>query len=239
MREFFLKIQNENSKEYLKPAKVICIAQNYPKHAEEMKSSIPRYPYFFIKPDTALLHSGEDIILPALSQEVHHEVELAVIIGRNGKHISEDEALSYVLGYAVFLDLTARDIQRDGKKTSRPFGLAKSFDTFAPISEVMPAEKVSNPMNLLLHLEVNGEIRQHAYSSEMLFPIPTLISFLSEVMTLKRGDIIATGTPEGVSEIREGDMVFAEITGVGRLHHKVVREAREDGWYLKMKNRYP
>ncbi|MCK4613325.1 MAG: fumarylacetoacetate hydrolase family protein, partial [Thermoplasmata archaeon] len=128
------------------------------------------------------------------------------------------------LGYAVFLDLTARDIQREGKKTSRPFGVAKSFDTFAPISDVMPAEKVGDPMSFTLHLEVNGEVRQHGSTSSMLFGVGYLISFLSRIMTLKRGDIIATGTPHGVSEIREGDSIYAEIDGVGALRRHVVHE---------------
>ena len=226
MKEFFLEIRKDRkiSELRMRPGKIICLAQNYPKHAKEMNSTPPRFPYFFLKPATALIHSGEDIILPSLSKEIHHEVELAVVIGKEGKHIPEESALSHVLGYGVFLDLTARDIQREGKKTSRPFGLSKSFDTFAPISDIMPAENVPNPMNLVLHLEVNGRVRQHGSTAEMLFPVPYLISFLSDVMTLQKGDLIATGTPEGVSEIREGDRVFAEIPGIASLRHRVVRE---------------
>lgn len=224
MTGFRLGLLQEDGFRKIKPGKVICLAQNYPAHAREMKSTPPALPYFFLKPDTALIHSGEDIILPELSDEVHHEIELAVIIGKKGRHIPEDKAMSHVLGYAVFLDLTARDIQREGKKTSRPFGVAKSFDTFAPISDVMPAEKVGGPMSLTLHLEVNGEVRQHGSTSSMLFGVGYLISFLSRIMTLNRGDIIATGTPHGVSEIREGDSIYAEIDGVGALRHHVVHE---------------
>lgn len=204
--------------------KVICLAQNYPKHIEEMKSTRPALPYFFLKPKTTLIHSGDPIILPELSKEVHHEIELAVIIGKEGKHIPRESALDHVLGYAAFLDLTARDIQSVGKKTSRPFGVSKSFDTFGPISEVTPAARISDPNDLTIHLEVNGEVRQHSSTQHMLFDVKELIAFLSSVMTLERGDIIATGTPHGVSEIREGDSVYAYIDGVGSLLHTVIHE---------------
>lgn len=224
MTHFILTINEGADSREIEAGKIICLAQNYPKHANEMKSTPPALPYFFLKPGTALIHSGDDIILPLLSNEVHHEVELAVIIGKEGRNIPVDDALSHVLGYAAFLDLTARDIQREGKKTSRPFGVSKSFDTFAPISMITPAHEVADPMNLQLLLKVNGEIRQDGHTSQMLFPVPYLISFLSKVMTLEPGDIIATGTPHGVSEIREGDTIFAEIPGVGELEHTVKRE---------------
>lgn len=208
----------------MEAGKIICLAQNYPKHAREMKSTPPKLPYFFLKPGTALIHSGEPIVLPDLSNEVHHEVELAVIIGKEGKNIPEEKAISYVLGYATFLDLTARDIQAEGKRTSRPFGISKSFDSFAPISEITPARRIEDPMDLIVHLEVNGEVRQHSSTGQMLYDVKHLISFLSRVMTLRKGDIIATGTPHGVSEIREGDSVYAYIDGVGTLRHTVLHE---------------
>jgi 2-keto-4-pentenoate hydratase/2-oxohepta-3-ene-1,7-dioic acid hydratase in catechol pathway len=227
MNRFHLRLRSNDSvkeRKELEAGKVICLAQNYPKHAHEMKSTPPALPYFFIKPTSALIHNGQDIILPSLSNEVHHEVELAVIIGKQGKNIPEDKALSYVLGYAVFLDLTARDIQTVGKKTSRPFGIAKSFDTFGPISDITLAREIQDPNDLMLHLEVNGEIRQHCSTDLMLFRVPYLISFLSQVMTLEPGDIIATGTPHGVSEVKEGESVYANIDGVGSLRHRIVHE---------------
>ena len=189
-----------------------------------MKSTLPALPYFFIKPGTALINSDEPIVLPDLSKEVHHEIELAVIIGKEGKNISGEDAMDHILGYAAFLDLTARDIQSEGKKTSRPFGVSKSFDTFAPISTITPAEKIGDPMDLTLHLEVNGVVRQHSSTGLMLYGVQHLIAFLSRIMTLQRGDIIATGTPHGVSEIQEGDSVYADIDGVGTLRHTVLHE---------------
>lgn len=212
-----------NTMETLHPGKVICLAQNYPAHIEEMGSIRPELPYFFLKPVSCLIHSGEPIVLPDLSREVHHEVELAVIIGMGGKMIPRERAMDHILGYAVFLDLTARDIQSTGKKTGRPFGISKSFDTFGPISHVMPAAAVTDPGDLTLHLEVNGTTRQHSSTKHMLYGVGELISFLSQVMTLERGDIIATGTPHGVSEIRDGDVIDANIDGVGTLHHPVTR----------------
>lgn len=224
MPGFMLQIEDDAGITELEAGKIICLAQNYPKHASEMKSTPPALPYFFLKPGTALIHSDEPIVLPNLSKEVHHEIELAVIIGREGKNISEEDAMSHILGYAAFLDLTARDIQSEGKKTSRPFGVSKSFDTFAPISSVTPADRIADPMDLTLHLEVNGEVRQHSSTGLMLYGVKHLIAFLSRVMTLKRGDIIATGTPHGVSEIREGDSVYAYVDGVGTLRHTVLHE---------------
>jgi len=224
MRDFFLRILQDDGIRELEPGKIICLAQNYPKHATEMKSTPPAIPYFFLKPRTSLIHSGEDIILPSLSQQVHHEVELALIVANEGKNISKEEAMSYILGYGVFLDLTARDIQTVGKKTSRPFGVAKSFDTFAPISDIIPAMGVKDPMKLTLHLEVNGQVRQHSSTENMLYDVKHIISFLSKVMTLEQGDIIATGTPQGVSEIVEGDSIYAYIDGVGTLRHRVIHE---------------
>jgi acylpyruvate hydrolase len=229
MSGFMLKVRgidgtNGGGITEIEAGKIICLAQNYPKHAAEMKSTLPALPYFFLKPGTVLINSDEPIVLPNLSREVHHEVELAVIIGKEGKNIPEEQAMSHILGYAVFLDLTARDIQSEGKKTSRPFGISKSFDTFGPISTVTPADRIADPMDLTLHLEVNGEVRQHSSTGLMLYGVKHLITFLSKVMTLEPGDIIATGTPHGVSEIKEGDSVYANIDGVGALRHTVLHE---------------
>lgn len=224
MTGFQLRVRYDEGIKEIEAGKIICLAQNYPKHAREMKSTPPKLPYFFLKPRTALIHDGGPIILPNLSNEVHHEVELAVIIGKEGKKIPTEETMIHILGYATFLDLTARDIQSEGKKTSRPFGISKSFDTFAPISDITPENSIEDPMKLMLHLEVNEEVRQHSSTEHMLYDVQYLISFLSQVMTLERGDIIATGTPEGVSEICAGDSVYAYIDGVGSLRHRVVHE---------------
>jgi 2-keto-4-pentenoate hydratase/2-oxohepta-3-ene-1,7-dioic acid hydratase in catechol pathway len=146
-----------------------------------------------------------------MSKSVHHEVELGVVIGKKCKNISKNDAMSYVLGYLVALDITARDIQSVMKKKGWPWTIAKSFDTFAPISEVVLKENVKNPQNLDLSLKVNNEIRQSSNTSFMIFSIEEIIEYISSIMTLEQGDLILTGTPEGVSEIKRGDNLEAKL----------------------------
>jgi 2-keto-4-pentenoate hydratase/2-oxohepta-3-ene-1,7-dioic acid hydratase in catechol pathway len=212
------------SQESIQVSKVICLAQNYKRHAKEMGSTPPELPYFFFKPSTALIGAGENIVIPKMSNLVHHEIELAVVIGKGGKDIPESKALEHVFGYAIFLDITARDLQKKAKERRTAFDIAKSFDTFAPISKITSASKVPNPNALDLKLWVNGELRQDSNTSDLIFPVERLISFLSEVMTLELGDIIATGTPEGVATIKAGDRLKAEISGLGVLANQAVQK---------------
>ncbi|MCI0497765.1 MAG: fumarylacetoacetate hydrolase family protein, partial [Thermoplasmata archaeon] len=159
---------------------------------------------------------------PPASTEVHHEVELAVVMGKGGRHIPAEKALDDVLGYAVLLDITARDIQDRLKAQRLPWAYAKGWDTFAPISTVAPRDEVGDPGDLRISLSVNGEVRQGSSTRYLLFSVAEIISFISGFMTLRRGDIIATGTPEGVGPIVPGDRVHAEIERVGKLDHDVV-----------------
>ncbi len=208
----------------VKVGKIVCLLRNYRAHAAEMKSAPPREPFFFLKPATAIIPDGGTIIIPRKSKNVHHEAELAVVIGKKATNISRTNAMSHVMGYAVMIDVTARDIQDEAKKEGRPWAAAKGFDTFAPISDVMPSKEVGDPHALDISLMVNGEVRQKGSTSMMIFKIDEVIGYVSSVMTLEPGDIIATGTPEGVAQIRDGDTIEAEIDKVGRLRVRVAAQ---------------
>jgi acylpyruvate hydrolase len=209
----------------VRPSKVLCIGQNYAKHAAEMKSEVPEEPIIFLKPSTALVGHGGKVVLPALSGEVHHEVELVVAIGRGGKNIHEAEALEHVDGYAVGLDMTARDLQAKAKKRGMPWAVAKGFDTFAPLGAFTPAHKVRDPQSLAVKLTINGEVRQAGSTRDMIFPVATLIAYCSRIFTLLPGDLIYTGTPEGVGPVADGDVLEATITSLPPLRVRVKREA--------------
>jgi len=212
-----VEIKVTGSKELIKVGKVICLLRSYKAHAAEMKSAVPTEPEFFLKPSTAMIGHEDFIQIPRESEDVHHEVELAVVIGKPGKDIPEREAMEHVLGYAVFIDVTARDIQARAKKAGKPWSAAKGYDTFAPMSDITPKEKVPEPHNLGIWLKVNGEVRQMSNTSKMIFSVGRMISHISGIMRLERGDVIATGTPEGVSQIFAGDDIEAGIEGVGVL----------------------
>lgn len=201
---------------------IFCLGRNYRAHAEELGNPVPAEPVVFLKPNSSAIRSGQDIVVPEGIGVVHHEVELAVVIKDTAKDAPEETAHSHVLGYAVMLDITARDVQSEAKKRGLPWTMAKGLDTFAPISDVVPAERVGNPHDRGIRLIVNGKLRQDSSTSYMIFNIPQIIAFISSRMTLQRGDVIATGTPEGVAPLCPGDEIVAEIDGVGRLEHRVV-----------------
>ena len=202
--------------------KVLCLAQNYAKHAKEMGGIPPPAPVIFLKPSTAIIDNGAPIVLPNLSNDVHHEVELTVLLGKGGRNIPRSEAYDCVAGYGIGLDMTMRDKQKEAKTAGNPWAIAKGFDTSAPLSPFVPKAQVPDPNNLDIRLSVNGVERQRASTSGMVYKVDFIISFLSSVFTLEEGDIIFTGTPEGVGKVVAGDMIDAEIRGVGRLHHEVI-----------------
>jgi 2-keto-4-pentenoate hydratase/2-oxohepta-3-ene-1,7-dioic acid hydratase in catechol pathway len=198
------------------PSKIVCVGRNYAAHAVELGNELPAEPLLFLKAPSAIIKSGDVIKLPSLSAQVEHEGELAVVIGRLAQNLSEaDDALEYVRGYTCLNDVTARDLQRkDGQ-----FTRAKSFDTFCPVGPcIRTGLDVSN---IRLTSRVNGIIRQDARTSEMVFPVEFLIRYISNMMTLNVGDIIATGTPAGVSRLQSGDVCEIEIEGVGILRNPV------------------
>lgn len=210
-------IFKDGAKRNISVGKIVCLARTYKKHAEEMKSKVPEDPLLFLKPASSVIFDGDSIIFPKISKCLHHEVELGIVIGEKCKKISSKNALDYVLGYCVTLDITARDIQSIAKKNGWPWGIAKCFDTFAPISNIILKEKISNPNNLNILLKVNGDVRQSSNTKNMVFTVEQIIEFISSVMTLEPGDLIMTGTPEGVAEIKKGDVLEAWLSDICSL----------------------
>ncbi len=221
------KLRFVDEKEGEIPAgKIICVGKNYLAHAREMEGIAPKEPVLFLKPRSSLIGDGEDIILPEMSKLVHHELEIAVIIGRRGKRIDEKEALTHIHGYALFLDITARDLQSEAKKKGLPWTISKGFDTFSVISDIVLVKDIPEPQDIRFDLHINGELRQKGYTGDMIFDITKLISHISKIMTLEPGDIIATGTPEGVSAIKAGDVLKSNMASLVSMTNCVRREQR-------------
>lgn len=201
----------------VQPTKIICIGLNYKDHAKELGMEIPDEPVFFLKPVSAVISSLGKIVYPDISRHVDYEGELAVIIGKRCKNISRKDAQSVIMGYTCFNDVTARDLQKKDVQWTR----SKSFDTFAPVGPYI-ADPMLDVGNLAIRTRVNGEFRQDSNTSNLIFDVPYLIEFISNIMTLERGDIISTGTPPGVGELFVGDEVEVEIENVGLLKNTVV-----------------
>jgi 5-carboxymethyl-2-hydroxymuconate isomerase len=198
--------------------KIICLGQNYADHAKEMKFEVPTSPVFFFKPPSAIIHEGGQIVLPEISSDVHHEVEMTILIGEKGNNIHRCAALKHIAGYGIGLDMTMRDIQNEAKKKGLPWALAKGFDTSAPVSEFIPADVVGDPGLLNVQLLINGKIRQSSSTSKFVFPVDKVISYISQFITFEPGDIIFTGTPEGVSRVKHGDKLEASLqTAEGKI----------------------
>jgi 2-keto-4-pentenoate hydratase/2-oxohepta-3-ene-1,7-dioic acid hydratase in catechol pathway len=199
----------------VEPTKIVCVGRNYRAHAAELGNQVPTEPLLFIKPNSALLASGAAIVVPPSSQRVEHEAEIGVVISKRLKQVSAQEALQGVFGITPVNDVTARDIQ----KREVQFTRAKGFDTFCPVGPAIVTD--IDPLGLSVIGRVNGEQRQHGSASQMVFDIGTLLSFISNVMTLEPGDLVSTGTPEGVGPLVAGDIVEVEIPGVGVLKNSV------------------
>ncbi len=207
----------------LRCSKIVCIGQNYPAHARELNFAPPPRPVLFLKPPSSLIADGDVIEAPLELGRVDHEVELALIMGKRARNVSEEDALSYISMVAVFNDITARDIQSEARSSGQPWALSKGPDTFAPMSAPVPRSSVMDIHQLELELRVNGEVCQRGHTGDMLFSPEQLISYITAYMTLEEGDIIATGTPEGVSGLNDGDIVEASIPGVGKVTNRVRR----------------
>jgi 5-carboxymethyl-2-hydroxymuconate isomerase len=197
--------------------KILCLGRNYPEHVKEMKAESSAIPVVFLKPSTAIIGPGENIVIPPNSGDVHHEVELVVVIGRDCRQVASDDAMEHVAGYAVGLDMTLRDVQADAKKRGLPWSVAKGFDSSAPLSAPVRRALVNDPHALPIELRVNGTVRQSSNTAHMIHRIPEIIAYCSTVFTLEPGDLIFTGTPEGVGRVVHGDRLDASIAGVGSL----------------------
>ena len=203
------------------PGKILCIGQNYRAHIAELKGEASPEPVIFIKPTTALIANGEGILVPPGIGRIDYEGELAVVIGKKCKGVSRSEALKCVGALAVFNDVTARDMQSRARKAGMAWDMAKGMDTFAPMSEPKDFKDVADVHTLSIRTRLNGDLKQDGNTADMIYPVEELIAYITRYMTLEPGDVIATGTPEGVGPISPGDVVEVEISGVGRLRNPV------------------
>jgi 2-keto-4-pentenoate hydratase/2-oxohepta-3-ene-1,7-dioic acid hydratase in catechol pathway len=194
--------------------KIICIGRNYADHIAELHNEVPTAPVIFMKPETALLQRNQPFFVPDFSADIHHELELVLRVSKNGKHIEEKFAHTYFDAIGLGIDFTARDLQSELKKKGLPWELAKAFDGSAPIStSFKPVGEFADLANINFHLEVNGAVRQRGNSSLMLHPFAKIVSFVSQYITLKMGDLIFTGTPSGVAAVKTGDQLSGFLEG--------------------------
>ena len=202
--------------------RIYCIGRNYAEHAKEMGAGVERsQPMFFMKPADAIVVDGGDIPYPPATTDLHHEVEMIVALARGGHDITRENALACVFGYGVGLDLTRRDLQAVAKAKGHPWDAAKGFDASAPVSALHRVEDIGHPRSARLSLDVNGERRQQADISQMIFDVAAIIHELSKLWTLAPGDLVFTGTPAGVAALQRGDRVDAELAGIARLTTRV------------------
>ena len=201
--------------------KLVCVGRNYAAHAKELGNALPSKPVLFLKPATSLALTPSPILLPSAVTSLHHEVELGLVIGRQAKDIPVEAAHEYVSGYVVALDMTARNLQDEAKKGGLPWSVAKGYDTFCPVSQLLPLDKLPSTLlhkgskeGVTLWCDVNGERRQTGSTALMLFDMPYLLAYISRIFTLEVGDIVLTGTPEGVGPVKVGDTTRCGIEGV-------------------------
>jgi 2-keto-4-pentenoate hydratase/2-oxohepta-3-ene-1,7-dioic acid hydratase in catechol pathway len=198
------------------PSKIVAVGLNYRDHALEFGHPLPEEPLIFMKPSTSVIGPDEDIVYPEMSRQVDYEAELAVVIGKTARSVPEADFRDYVLGYTCINDVTARDLQRkDGQ-----FTRSKSFDTFSPLGPWIETE-IADPGNLTVEGFLNGQRRQHSSTSNLVFSVPFLVSFISRIMTLLPGDVIATGTPSGVGPMQPGDVIEIRVEGIGALRNRL------------------
>ncbi|MGB5528438.1 MAG: fumarylacetoacetate hydrolase family protein [Ignavibacteriaceae bacterium] len=212
----------KNSKEEFPIGKIVCVGRNYAEHAKELGNEVPEKPVLFLKPASAIIYSGGQIIHPEYGNELHHEVELVLLIGETIKNADKAEAEKATIGYGVGLDMTLRDIQNELKKKGNPWTLAKCFDTSVVISDFVLKKDYQLKLDEKLELKVNGIIKQSEALKSMLFNPAEIIEFISAVMTLEKGDLVFTGTPAGVSRVKRGDKLEAKLGEVAELVCKIV-----------------
>ena len=200
------------------PSKIICVGLNYIDHAKELKMALPDHPIIFLKPPSSIIGGGGNIVFPPNSQVLDYEAELAVVIGKRCKNVLAKNAKDVILGFTCLNDVTARDLQKIDNQWTR----AKSFDTFAPIGPYIVEPSMINLGDAFIISRVNGKIKQDSNINNMIFDVPFLIEFISNIMTLEEGDIIATGTPAGIGPLQIGDIVEIEIQGIGILKNHVI-----------------
>ncbi|PWN28325.1 hypothetical protein BDZ90DRAFT_278700 [Jaminaea rosea] len=217
--------------------KIVAIGRNYAEHAKELNNAVPTEPFFFLKPTSSYVDNGGVIEIPK-GVVAHFEVELGAVIGRRAKDVRREEAMKYVAGYALGVDMTARNVQDKVKKAGLPWSTAKGFDSFTPISSFIPASSIPDPSNVNLWLKTNGNTRQNGNTKDMIFGIPQLIEHVSSIMTLEEGDLLLTGTPSGVGQTQDGDVMEAglQLPGESRIlaELKMKVKERQGGYVFKL-----
>ncbi len=211
------KIKIQNSKKEFPVGKIVCIGRNYTEHAKELGNEVADKPVLFLKPASAIIYSGDNVIHPDFSNEMHHEVELVLLIGKKISKASLTEAEEAIIGYGVGLDMTLRDLQNQFRKKGDPWTISKCFDTSAVVSDFILKENYKLTLDEEISLSVNGIVKQKDKLSKMIFNPTQIIEYISSLMTLEEGDLVFTGTPAGVSRVNRGDKLSAEISGVAKL----------------------
>lgn len=218
-----LRYQFENQAEAesllpaLSPSKIVCVGRNYVEHAKELGNEVPKEPLLFLKPPSSLIGSGANIVYPKLSERVDFEGELGLVIGKRARNVSRADAMDYVLGYTCVNDVTARDLQKKDGQWTR----GKGFDTFCSVGPRLVLRDALDLPSVRVRTLVNGQVKQDAPITDLIFPIDFVIEYITQFMTLEPGDLIATGTPPGVGPLRPGDSVTIEIPGIGSLVNPV------------------
>lgn len=216
------KISISNSAKKLAVGKIVCVGRNYVAHAKEMGNEVPKFPIIFLKPASNLVFDNDEIVHPTYSNEMHHEVELVLLIGNTIKNANDLETEDAIYGYAVGLDMTLRDLQSELKEKGKPWTLAKCFDTSAVISNFTLSSDYELKGNENIELSINDEIRQNSTIDKMIFSPIEIVKFISSRMTLEKGDLIYTGTPAGVGKVVKGDKITCSISNIGSLSNKVI-----------------
>ncbi len=216
------QVKIKNSGKTYPIGKIVCVGRNYAEHAKELGNEVPDKPVIFLKPTSAAIFSGDKIVHPAFSTDMHHETELVLLIGRKIKDAGVNEAEKAIIGYGVGLDMTLRDIQTELKKKGHPWTIAKGFDTSAVLSDFISVNDYRLTLDEEIILRVNETERQHEKLSRMIFTPVQIVEYISSLMTLEEGDLVFTGTPAGVNKAVKGDKLHAEITGIASLDCEVV-----------------
>ena len=214
-----IKIKN-SSKEYT-IGKMVCVGRNYAEHAKELGNEVPKKPVIFLKPASVVIYSGDKIVKPSFGNDLHHEVELVLLMGKSVKDVKRKDAEDAILGYGLGLDMTLRDVQNQLRQNGDPWTISKCFDTSAVLSEFVLKEDYKLNLNEEISLLVNGTVRQKDLLNKMIFNPTQIVEYISSLMTMEEGDLIFTGTPKGVSKVVSGDVLDAELTGIGKLNCSV------------------
>ncbi|RXK40971.1 acylpyruvate hydrolase [Tremella mesenterica] len=217
---------------------IVAIGRNYAAHAKELGNAVPKEPFFFLKPTSSYIQPGEGVVELPRGTVVHHEVELGVVIGKPGRDITPDAAFDHVAGYALAVDMTARNIQDVVKAKGLPWSTAKGFDTFTPIGPFIPKSSIPDPTRVGLHFSLDGQVKQSGLTNGMIFPIPQLIAFVSSIMRLEEGDLLLTGTPPGVGPLNPGQtfkatLTYPELDGPILSSFSFPCQTREGGYEFK------